>query len=210
MQMVLDEKIILEFVLVVTECFLKLFERALGCSTRNRRHCIDVFPGILYTLSSGYHPGNIHVGLVGFDSRGSLGAHAECLDETVENTTEHHVLEARNRGHPIVHLIQLLKGFQKIGMRRVVIPLFAVEHPAHAVDAGLEGWRNINGVGTGSARRERGLCFGKAAQSKVNLALQEVRFDQELLVVQALEFQQEPIYEFQCGSEIVLLKQHGC
>jgi len=78
-------------------------------------------------------------------------------------------------------------------MRCLVIPFLAVQHPRHLVQFSLHRRNDINGVTGRTGSGQGGLGLGQIAEGVVDSCLDEVRLDEQLLVIKFLEFTQELI-----------------
>ena len=180
---------------------------------RDGRHGLDVLPGVLDPLLARDHPRKVDVGPVGLGPDASRGAQLQGLGEAVQYPAEHHVLQGLDGPFAVVHLIELLKGLQKVGVGGVVIALLAVEGTRHRIDGRLKRRGDVDGVGAGSGGREGRLGLGHPAEAVVDLGLDEVGFHQELLVIELLELNEQVVDEGEGvghgGDQVVVGRGRG-
>lgn len=203
--MVLDEDIFLKLGTVLLNDRFEVLEGSTGCGGRNGRHGLDITPGVLDPLPAGDHPRKIDVGPVRLGPDSTRGAEFQGLGEAVQYPAEHHVLERLDGPFAVVHLIELLKGLQEVGMGGIVIAFLTVERSRHGIDCGLERRGDVDGVRTGSGGSEGGLGLGHTAEAVVDFGLDQMRFHQKLLVVELLKFDEQVIDEGEGVSVLLLL-----
>ena len=100
------------------------------------------------------------------------------------------------RGHR--ERIEAFHRFEKVGVGRLVVLVFGVEHAGHVVELGLEVGRAVDRVGGGPGRGQGGLGLGQVVEGQGDFRFEQVDAGEEELVVELLERSQEGRDERQC------------